>query len=81
MIQEILDKIKELHDTIIVSSVDVKPKESLNGMRQLNLITELRSLVEDLNIPDVVGSDEWKADLHAKTQEIKKPKNTKKVRL
>lgn len=61
MKQEILNKIKELHDTILVPSVDEKPKESLNGIRQLNLITELRGLVEDLNIPNVSNcNDELK---------------------
>ena len=61
MKDKILDKIKDIHDTILVPSVDEKPKECLNGMRQLNLITELRGLVEGLNIPDVVKScdHEW----------------------
>ncbi len=38
-------------------------------------------IVELLSTDLVVGSDEWKADLHKETQEIKNPKHTKQIRL
>lgn len=45
----------------------------------LELIDELANNNESIDL--VVGSDEWKTDLHAKTQAIKNPKKTTMVKL
>jgi hypothetical protein len=55
MKDEILNKIDELHNSIFIPNVDSRPEESIKVMKQLILIVELRTLINNLNIPDVVG--------------------------
>lgn len=50
MIEEIINKIEQLVD---VPNVDLDGKGALRGMKMLNLITQLRTEVKNLNIPAV----------------------------
>ena len=52
----ILKKLEELESLITVPDVNKEPEQSINAMKMLNLIVELRGLVKNLAIPDVSGS-------------------------
>jgi len=53
-----IEKIDQIRDLLIVPSVDEQPKISINQMKILNLLVELRAEAEQCNIANVVGQSE-----------------------
>ncbi len=49
----ILKKLKELEQLIEVPNVDKEPHKAIAAIEMLNLITKIRGLVKNLNIPAV----------------------------
>jgi hypothetical protein len=64
----ILQKIEELQELVKVPNVDKDPEGSINGMKMLNKIVELRGLVNKTSVSHNVSGSAW--ILIAKTQPI-----------
>lgn len=59
----ILKKLEELENLIIVPDVNKEPEQSITSMKMLNLIVELRGLVKNCNLQNVIASTSFRNDL------------------
>ena len=64
-----IEKIDKIRELLIVPSVDEQPKLSINQMKILNLLVELRVEAEQLNTPAVLGqSEQFYCEMSDKTE-------------